>query len=90
MATCLSGLSDAALFYELAHQIPRVIGDFVWTALDYVGEAGFSAELNQKEFEFLKDRSGWLTDDGGRKDILGDTTSEGDYTQVVYNKNAND
>ena len=79
-------VSDAALFYELAHQIPRVIGDFVWTALDYVGEAGFSAELNQKEFEFLKDRSGWLTDDGGRKDILGDTTSEGDYTQVVYNK----
>ena len=79
-------VSDAALFYELAHQIPRVIGDFVWTGLDYLGEAGFSSEINQKDFPFLKDRSGWLTDEGGRKDILGDTTSEGDYTQVVLRK----
>ena len=79
-------VSDAALFYEIAHQIPRVIGDFVWAGLDYLGEAGFSSEINQKDFPYLKDRSGWLTDEGGRKDILGDTTSEGDYTQVVYNK----
>ena len=27
-----------------------------------------------------------MTDDGGRKDILGDNTSEGDYTQVVFRK----
>ena len=77
---------DAALFYETAKKYPRVIGDFVWAGLDYLGEAGFSAELNQKDFEYLKDRSGWLTDDCARKDILGDTTSEGDYTQVVFRK----
>ena len=79
-------VSDAALFYEQAKKYPRVIGDFVWAGLDYLGEAGFSAELNQVEFPFLKDRSGWLTDDGGRKDILGDTTSEGDYTLVAFRK----
>ena len=79
-------VSDAALFYELAKKYPRVIGDFVWAGLDYLGEAGFSAELNQVEFPFLKDRSGWLTDEGGRKDILGDTTSEGDYTLVAFRK----
>ena len=77
-------VSDAALFYEIAKKYPRVIGDFVWAGLDYLGEAGFSAEINQVEFPFLKDRSGWLTDDGGRKDILGDTTSEGDYTLVAF------
>ena len=77
-------VSDAALFYEIAQKYPRVIGDFVWAGLDYLGEAGFSAEINQAEFPFLKDRSGWLTDDGGRKDILGDTTSEGDYTLVAF------
>ena len=77
---------DAALFYEQAKKYPRVIGDFVWAGLDYLGEAGFSAELNQVDFEYLKDRSGWLTDDCARKDILGDTTSEGDYTQVVFRK----
>lgn len=79
-------VSDAALFYEIAHQIPRVIGDFVWTGLDYLGEAGFASEINNKDFEYLKDRSGWLTDEGGRKDICGDTTSEGDYTMVVFRK----
>ena len=79
-------VSDAALFCEQAKKYPRVIGDFVWAGLDYLGEAGFSAELNQVEFPFLKDRSGWLTDDGGRKDILGDTTSEGDYTLVSFKK----
>ena len=77
---------DAALFYETAKKYPRVIGDFVWAGLDYLGEAGFSAELNQKDFAYLQDRSGWLTDDCARKDILGDTTSEGDYTQVVFRK----
>jgi len=79
-------VSDAALFYEIAHQIPRVIGDFVWAGLDYLGEAGFSAELNREEFPYLKDRSGWLTDDCARKDIFGDNTSEGDYTQVAFRK----
>lgn len=77
---------DAALFYETAKKIPRLLGDFVWAGLDYLGEAGFSAELNPSEFNYLKDRSGWLTDDCARKDILGDTTSEGDYTQVAFRK----
>ena len=77
---------DAALFYEIVKKYPRVIGDFVWAGLDYLGEAGFSAELNPNEFEYLKDRSGWLTDDCARKDILGDTTSEGDYTLVAFRK----
>lgn len=77
---------DLALFYELANKYPRIIGDFVWAGLDYLGEAGFSAELNKVDFPYLNDRSGWLTDDSGRKDILGDTTSEGDYTQVVLRK----
>lgn len=79
-------VSDAALFYEISKNNPRVIGDFVWTGLDYLGEAGFAAELNQKDFNYLKDRSGWLTDDGGRKDICGNTTSEGNYTEVVLRK----
>ena len=79
-------VSDVALFYEISKNNPRVIGDFVWTGLDYLGEAGFAAELNQKDFPYLKDRSGWLTDEGGRKDISGDTTSEGDYTEVVLRK----
>ncbi|MCL2351513.1 MAG: DUF4982 domain-containing protein [Firmicutes bacterium] len=31
---------EAFEYWELVEQNPRVIGDFVWTALDYLGEAG--------------------------------------------------
>lgn len=77
---------DAAKFMRLSEKYPRIIGDFVWAGLDYLGEAGFGAESNKKEFPYLEDRTGWLTDGGARKDILGCNKSEGDYTQVVFGK----
>ncbi|OQA46863.1 MAG: Beta-glucuronidase [Chloroflexi bacterium ADurb.Bin325] len=30
-------------FWKETERLPHVIGDFVWTALDYIGEAGFGA-----------------------------------------------
>ena len=77
---------DIARFYEMSKKYPRVIGDFVWTGLDYLGEAGFASMINRVDFPFETDKSGWLTDEGARKDINGVTTSEGNYTEVVYRK----
>jgi beta-galactosidase len=31
--------SDAYRFYELAKHEPRLLGDFVWAGMDYLGEA---------------------------------------------------
>lgn len=31
---------DAYTFWELAKQNPRIIGDFVWAGMDYLGEVG--------------------------------------------------
>ena len=77
---------DAAKFYEMVKDKPRIIGDFVWTGLDYLGEAGFASMINKKDFPYLEDPSGWLTDEGARKDIIGITTSEGNYQEVVLRK----
>ena len=75
---------DVAKFHELVEKHPRIIGDFVWTGLDYLGEAGFASMINKKDYPYMEDPSGWLTDEGARKDIIGITTSEGNYQEVVH------
>lgn len=35
--------SDAYRFYELAKHEPRLLGDFVWAGMDYLGEVGIGA-----------------------------------------------
>ena len=76
--------SDANKFYTLAQNNPRIIGDFVWSGIDYLGEAGFNSWVNQNENNYLKDKSGWLTDGGGRLDILLNESFEVDLTRCAY------
>lgn len=78
--------SDAGLFYELYQENPRVIGDFVWSGFDYLGEAGFNSWANSYDFDYENDKSGWLLDGGGRIDINGETTSEMDFTRVSFHQ----
>ena len=35
--------SDAYDFWEAAKKNPRIIGDFVWAGMDYMGEVGIGA-----------------------------------------------
>ena len=76
--------SDANRFYNLAKNNPRIIGDFVWSGIDYLGEAGFNAWVNQKDFNYLDDKSGWLTDGGGRLDVLLNESFEVDLTKCAF------
>ncbi len=36
--------SDAARFWDLAQSNPRLIGDFVWSGMDYLGEVGIGSQ----------------------------------------------
>ena len=76
--------SDASEFYTLAQKNPRIIGDFVWAGVDYLGEAGFNSWVNGKECNYKKDRSGWLTNGGGRLDILLNESFEVDITRCAF------
>ena len=36
---------DAYAFWEIAKQNPRILGDFVWAGMDYIGETGEGLSL---------------------------------------------
>lgn len=74
---------DAYLFYEMAKKEPRIIGDFVWAGMDYLGEAGIGAWEYEDYAPKDAPQSGWLTAGSGRIDILGNPNGEALYTKVA-------
>ena len=76
--------SDAYQFWELAKQHPALIGDFVWSGMDYIGECGIGA-WEYKDYAPEFDHGvGWLTAGAGRLDITGRPNGEAAYTQVAF------
>ena len=77
--------SDAFKFYNFAQDNVRLIGDFAWAAMDYIGEVGVGSwtvdEYCNNDFTH---QVGWLTAGSGRIDITGKITCESDYTRVCY------
>lgn len=77
---------DAYSFYELAKKEPRIIGDFVWAGMDYIGEAGIGAWEYEDYAPKSGEKCGWLTAGSGRLDILGFAKGEAAYTKVALEK----
>lgn len=79
---------DAYAFLELAKKEPRIIGDFVWAGMDYIGEAGIGS-WEYEDYATLDSKDpGWLTAGSGRLDILGFGQGEAAYTRVALEKEA--
>ena len=75
-------IGDAYDFWEIAKTTPRVVGDFVWAAWDYIGECGDSSpEFADYITENIEDRVR-----GGtcRIDMTGKPNPEADYTRVAF------
>ncbi len=74
--------SDAWRFTQLAEKNPRLVGDFVWAGMDYLGEAGVGsweyADYAPRQLQF-----GWLTAGSGRVDLTGKPLGEALYTRVA-------
>lgn len=75
---------DAYAFWEFAKKNNRVIGDFVWAGMDYMGEAGIGAWEYEDYAPAGGDKSGWLTAGSGRINILGKAIGEAAYTKVAF------
>lgn len=75
---------DAAKFYEIAEKHPRILGDFVWAGMDYIGETGVGAWEYEDYAPKNAPKSHWLTAGSGRIDITGKPLGEALYTKVVY------
>lgn len=74
--------SDAYRFSRLAEKSPRVVGDFVWAGMDYLGETSVGAW----EYEDYAPHDlcfGWLTAGSGRLDLTGRPLGEALYTRVA-------
>lgn len=77
---------DAYDFYELAKREPRIVGDFVWAGMDYMGEAGIGAWEYSDYAPSDGESWGWLTAGSGRINILGFPNGEAAYTRVALEK----
>ena len=65
---------------------PQLVGDFMWTGWDYLGEAGIGGfSYDAEDFSFEKAYP-WLLADTGAIDILGNDTAEAGLARVVWNK----
>ena len=74
--------NDAYRFRELAKKEPRLVGDFVWAGMDYMGEVGVGSwEYSEyaPQFEGL----GWMLAGSGRIDLTGKPLGEALYTRVA-------
>ena len=73
---------DAYSFYEIARRNPRIIGDFVWSGWDYIGETG----LGGTEYSLYHDDrpETQMTGGNGRIDLSGKPRCEADYTRVAF------
>ena len=77
---------EAAQNWNLVEKHPYVIGDFVWTAIDYLGEAGLAHALYLKEGEHDTQFMGWPWYNGwcGDIDLCGDKKPQSYYRDVLW------
>ena len=82
--------------WPLVEKLPYVIGEFTWTAWDYIGEAGLGKAVysepgdpNAPEhpWDIMPDRTSpypWRTANDADFDITGRRRPQGDYRSVVF------
>lgn len=76
--------NDAYRFYEFAKKNPRVIGDFVWAGMDYLGEVGIGSWEYASYAKDFSPRAGWISAGSGRLDLTGRELGEALYTRVAF------
>ena len=63
---------DIAKNWAMVKKYPYLIGDFMWTAWDYLGEAGIGAWAYTEDGKGFNKPYPWLLADVGALDLLGD------------------
>ncbi len=76
--------SDVADFMSLAQKNKRIIGDFVWAGMDYLGEVGVGAWEYRDYAPRFDKGAGWVSAGSGRIDLTGKPLAEMKYTRVVF------
>lgn len=75
--------NDAYKFRELAKQEPRLVGDFVWAGIDYLGEVMVGSWEYADYAETFDGGPGWVSAGSGRIDLTGKPLGEALYTRAA-------
>ena len=75
--------NDAYRFRELAKKEPRLIGDFVWAGMDYLGEVMVGSWEYADYAPRFDGGLGWVSAGSGRIDLTGKPLAEALYTRVA-------
>ena len=70
----------------MVKKYPYLVGDFMWTAWDYLGEAGLGAWAYTPDGKGFNKPYPWLLADSGAFDILGDPNGELFWASAVWGK----
>ncbi len=70
--------------WQMVKQYPYLVGDFMWTAWDYLGEAGIGAWAYTPDGKSFDKPYPWLLGDVGAMDILGDPNGELYWAQAAW------
>lgn len=76
--------SDAYHFWRLAKKHKRIIGDFVWAGMDYLGEVGIGAWEYKEYAPRFDSGKGWVSAGSGRIDLTGKPLAEMAFTRVAF------
>ncbi|GHT97843.1 hypothetical protein FACS1894142_3250 [Spirochaetia bacterium] len=75
---------DIAKNWAMVKKYPYLIGDFMWTAWDYLGEAGLGAWAYSDDGKGFNKPYPWLLAEAGAIDILGNIGAEAEYAATVW------
>lgn len=79
---------DIAKNWALVKEIPQLLGDFMWTGVDYLGEVGIGAWAYTEDGRSFTKPWPWKLGDVGALDILGNPTGEAFLADAVWSEKA--
>ncbi len=75
---------DIAKNWKMVKEYPYLVGDFMWTSWDYLGEAGIGAWAYTPDGKGFNKPYPWLLADVGAIDILGNSNGELFWAQAAW------
>lgn len=79
--------NEMAQNWNVINQHPYILGDFVWTAIDYIGEAGLGHTHERADDHWIQLLSWpWFNAWCGDLDLIGDKKPQSYYRDVIWNR----
>ena len=76
--------SDVVKNWKMVQKLPYLIGDFMWTGWDYIGEAGIGSWAYTNDAKTFAKPYPWLLADVGAFDILGNPNGEAFLAKTLW------